>query len=112
MNSTKGAQSARAELADGFIIGLLVGINHVFYGEVFKGRVQLSQKQGLPEPAHSAVAVAEGMDEFKFVMKNAAAYQQMVFSLAQPFKQVVHETGNAVGGRRHMHRQRRPRRPV
>ena len=92
--------------ADGFIVGLLVGINHIFYGEVFKGRVQFPQDQGLPEPAHSAVAVAEGMDEFKFIMKNAAAYQQMVFSPAQPFKQVIHQPGNTVGGRGHVHQAR------
>ena len=64
--------------SDGIVVLLLVGIYHVFYRQVLEQRVELTKNERLPQAAHAAVAVEEGMDKLKLVVEHARADEQMV----------------------------------
>lgn len=49
----------------------------------------LAEDKGLPQAAHAAIAIDKGMDEFEFVVEDAAGDQGMVVGGSEPVEQVV-----------------------
>ena len=69
---------------DDLVISMLLGMYHIFHGQMREHRVQFAEDERLPQPADAPVAIAEGVNEFKLVMEDTAAYEQVVFRLLKP----------------------------
>jgi len=82
----------------GVVVFLLPFANDFFDREVGQGGFPVAQDQGLPKAPHPPVAIAEGVDEFQFIMEDAAGHKRMGVGRCQPAKKVTHESGD-IGGR-------------
>lgn len=87
---------------DRLIIPLLVIMHHGFNRQVLEYWIQPGKDQRLPEPPHASIAVCEGVNEFKFVVKNTAADQQMILSMFQPVEEVGDQGWHTFCGRSDM----------
>ena len=61
-----------------------------FHGDVFENFMIVEEEKAVPEPAHSSVAVLEGVDEFKFVVEDAASNEWVVIALKE-IEQIIHQ---------------------
>src|SRR5574344_2232868 len=78
-------------ISDSVIVSLLVRIDHIFYGQMFKYRVKPTQYQRLPKSSCTTIAITERMNKLKFIMEYARANEKMVFRILQPIEQICYK---------------------
>lgn len=63
--------------------------DHAFDRVPQKYKLPICKQGGLPQPAHSAVAVLERMNEFKFIVKYAGLDKHIYFAFFKPRKKLI-----------------------
>ena len=85
-------------LFKGLVVAGLLIFDQAFDGEEVEQVVPLAEDEGLPESAHATIAIDEGMDEFEFVVKDAAFDQGVVFGDFEPIYQIAHKEWDSFCG--------------
>ena len=94
-----GGGSVCVGCVQGGVITALTLPNHALHGKPCQYGSPSGEKQGVPEPARSAVSVGEGVHELEFVVEHAGSDQRRHFGTLQPREHIGHDSGD-VGGRR------------
>ncbi len=89
-------------LADGFVVSLLIVVDHSFHGQMKKEWIPLSEDKRLPEPSRPAVSIGKRVNEFEFVVEDAASDQQVIGGVPQPVKEARDELWHLSWGWRYM----------
>ena len=104
-----GEQGAEEELDEGggvsgfiaagenLVVLLLLVADHRFHRKEGEEWIPAAEEEGLPEAAHTAIAIGEGVNEFQLVMEDATGDERMGIGALEPAEQVFHETGDEMG---------------
>lgn len=80
--------------AEHLVVLRLLFADDGLYRKEGKERVPAAENEGLPEAADAAVAIGKGVDEFEFVVKDAAGDERVRIGVFEPEQEVLHEAGD------------------
>ena len=81
-------------LVECLIVFLLPRLDKLLYRKPVEQLLPFPQKEGMPHPSHSSVAISKWMDEFKLIMEYRALDQWMKTGFHVPVDEIVDQAGN------------------
>lgn len=89
-----GRVSGFIAAGENLVVLLLLFADHRFHGKEGEERIPAAEDEGLPKATHPAIAIGEGVNEFKLVMEDATGDERVGIGALEPAEQVFHEAGD------------------